>query len=239
MRMRGLVAVTSEKRGCLAMLFSWFGGGQQAMGNQSSVLRNSEAVNEETLPYRARDNFLSEAELTFYHALRFVIGERVVVCPKVRLIDIFFIVNRQDNYSYQGKISQKHIDFLLCDPRTLRPLCGLELDDSSHRRRDRQERDEFVNKVFATAGLPLLRIPVQTGYDRTELHEQITPHLPGAAEQPAKVSKASAPAAVPPTCPKCSVPMVVRTVRQGPHAGKQFYGCTNYPQCRQMLQISG
>jgi len=28
--------------------------------------------------------------------------------------------------------------------------------------------------------------------------------------------------------------MVVRTVKQGEHKGKQFYGCQNYPRCREM-----
>jgi len=38
-----------------------------------------------------------------------------------------------------------------------------------------------------------------------------------------------------PICPKCDIPMVVRTARHGAHRGEQFYGCENYPRC---LQIS-
>lgn len=33
------------------------------------------------------------------------------------------------------------------------------------------------------------------------------------------------------TCPKCQKDMVQRTVKQGPKAGKTFYGCTGYPAC--------
>lgn len=36
-----------------------------------------------------------------------------------------------------------------------------------------------------------------------------------------------------PQCPKCGVPMVLRTARRGDRAGSQFYGCPNYPHCRQ------
>lgn len=38
-----------------------------------------------------------------------------------------------------------------------------------------------------------------------------------------------------PTCPICNAAMVLRTARQGKNAGDQFYGCSNYPRCRQIL----
>jgi len=34
------------------------------------------------------------------------------------------------------------------------------------------------------------------------------------------------------TCPKCGAELVLRTAKQGPNAGKQFYGCRRYPSCR-------
>jgi restriction system protein len=33
-------------------------------------------------------------------------------------------------------------------------------------------------------------------------------------------------------CPKCGAELVVRTVRKGANAGKQFYGCSRFPACR-------
>ena len=33
-------------------------------------------------------------------------------------------------------------------------------------------------------------------------------------------------------CPKCGANLVLRTARRGERAGKQFYGCSNYPKCR-------
>jgi hypothetical protein len=40
------------------------------------------------------------------------------------------------------------------------------------------------------------------------------------------------------TCPKCGSPMVLRTARQGTNAGKQFRGCSAYPKCRTIQNIS-
>lgn len=34
-----------------------------------------------------------------------------------------------------------------------------------------------------------------------------------------------------PHCPSCSRPMARRTVRRGPRAGSEYWGCTNYPAC--------
>ena len=33
-------------------------------------------------------------------------------------------------------------------------------------------------------------------------------------------------------CPWCGGTLVLRTARQGPNAGNQFFGCSNYPKCR-------
>lgn len=35
-----------------------------------------------------------------------------------------------------------------------------------------------------------------------------------------------------PICPLCNRPMALRTARKGPHAGRQFWGCSGYPDCR-------
>lgn len=40
-----------------------------------------------------------------------------------------------------------------------------------------------------------------------------------------------------PKCPYCGSNLVIRTARNGPRAGKQFYGCSNYPKCRYLQNI--
>jgi len=48
---------------------------------------------------------------------------------------------------------------------------------------------------------------------------------------------ASAGESVAPACPSCGAPMVERVARRGTHAGERFYGCSNYPRCKHMMQI--
>lgn len=38
--------------------------------------------------------------------------------------------------------------------------------------------------------------------------------------------------AIPPTCPKCGAPMILRTASKGENKGNKFYGCSKFPQCR-------
>jgi predicted RNA-binding Zn-ribbon protein involved in translation (DUF1610 family) len=37
-------------------------------------------------------------------------------------------------------------------------------------------------------------------------------------------------------CPECNNPMVLRTAKKGKYAGNQFWGCSQYPQCKGIRQ---
>lgn len=39
-------------------------------------------------------------------------------------------------------------------------------------------------------------------------------------------------------CPKCGSAMVLRTARRGANAGKQFWGCSAYPSCKVVQQVT-
>lgn len=41
----------------------------------------------------------------------------------------------------------------------------------------------------------------------------------------------------PSTCPRCGGSLVRRRARQGPHAGSEFLGCSNFPRCRHTQSI--
>lgn len=123
------------------------------------------------LPYKKKDYILTKAERSFYEVLK--LSSRslgVELFTKVRLADLFYIPSNTSNrIAYLNKITSKHVDFVLCDTVNLRPLLAIELDDSSHNQQSRVKRDEFVEKVFKNAGLPLLRIPARNSYNLQEV----------------------------------------------------------------------
>jgi hypothetical protein len=217
-----MMTPAQEPKGCLAAILALFG---IHLGGPAKAT---------DLPYRQRDDFLSPAEFSFYRVLLAAVGNQAVVCPKVNLSDVFYVARPKENQAYRNKIDRKHIDFLVCDPATMKPRLGIELDDTSHGRRERQERDAFVEAVFAAAALPLLRVPAQRGYSPNDVRSQIATFLePASAIPPSPTSVA--PGSGPPICPKCGIPMVLRTASKGSQAGQQFFGCRNYPKCRETV----
>lgn len=190
-------------------------------------------VNEnEKLPYRVTDNFLTNTERSFYHSLKLCVGDKAVICPKVGLKDIFFIGKGvgKGYMKYFGKIAKKHVDFLLCDPNTMKPLCGIELDDISHTNKKNYERDLFVEKVYKDANFELIRISSKSGYTYTEIETALT----GVFNRSQEISVVQNNNETV-LCPKCSTPMVLRKATKGQNAGKEFYGCPNYPKCKEVI----
>jgi len=118
----------------------------------------------EDLPYRSK-YILSNNEYRFYTALKPLMDSKAyLICPKVGLKDIFDVTAKgRDRAKYWAHISQKHVDFLICDDK-LHPLFAIELDDKSHQKADAKERDAFKNALFASAKLPLYRIPSSASY---------------------------------------------------------------------------
>ena len=195
-------------------------------------------------PYKTRDDFLSPAEQSFYLTLRGCVSEWADVCPKVNLGDLFYATckNFGERQSYTNRINRKHIDFLICDKKTARPLLGIELDDKSHNLATRQERDHFVETVFKVANLPLERISVKNAYNPKELNVRLA-ELAGVQTQPiVKEAEIALPdyknMSNVQTCPKCSSEMALRTAKSGANQGQQFWGCTNFPKCRTTLPFS-
>jgi hypothetical protein len=191
-------------------------------------------------PFRLRDDFLSPAELSFYQVLRSVTGAQVNACAKVSLGDLFFAEtgDPRKNRSAANGIDRKHVDFLLCEAATMRPMLGIELDDRSHDRPERRARDELVDGVFAAAGLPLLRVPARQAYAPAELVALIQPFFGAPTPDVATPHNVEAPSAdAEPTCPKCGAKMALRTAKSGANAGGQFWGCTNFPRCRTSVPV--
>jgi len=184
-----------------------------------------------TLPYRLRQEFLSTAEAAFYRVLEEMVKDRLYVCPKVSLQDLFFVTRPNENVHYFNKIYRKVVDFLLLRRDTLKPTLAIELDypkQAGHR-----QSDAFLNELFATANLPLVHVTVQETYDIAVLAAQFGEAMKKAKEDNPLNRRAD----FSPTCPRCGIVMVLRMYRTGPKAGQQYYGCLNYPACQETLPV--
>lgn len=230
------MSTSSSNPGCFAAIINLF----------QVVKYPPDSDDDENLPYRVRDDFLSPAEHSFYLVLKQMMGNYLTICPKVSLADIFFVIRPNENMSAYNRINRKHVDFLICEPKSLRPKFAIELDDESHERPDRMERDQFVDCVFETAGLPLIRIPVRNTYNTAQLgllFKRALQNIDRIASDEQKKdeivgSEKSSSQSQPPYCPKCGIQMVLRTVKRGDWVGQKFYGCPNFPRCRQIIAVT-
>jgi len=199
------------------------------------VETEQEIENDEFIPYKKRDEFLSESENVFFLAMKNAIPSDIIICPKVGLSDLFFCSASDKKIKNKGfnRIRSKNVDFVLCkNNKQLSPICAIELDDLSHSWETRQKRDVFVNGLFKTAKLPLIRLENKNSYTVEEINEAIATVPEITNSKVIKMVNESGR-----LCPKCNAPMVKRTIKKGNNKGKTFYGCQNYPSCMEVVNL--
>lgn len=120
--------------------------------------------------------FLTEREKQFYPFLKEVADKYGwSISMKPRLGDL--VTGADNQFTRQGKVErskvqQKHVDFALFDPETQEVKLIIELDDTTHDRQDRVNRDVFVDNVLKGTGYKILHV-----YDANDLEERIIEEL--------------------------------------------------------------
>lgn len=130
----------------------------------------------EELPYVMKDSLLTPAERSFYGVLTLAVESRYEIHSKVRVADVLEPSQSGDRSSWQkafNKISAKHFDFVLCNPDSLSVEAVVELNDSSHKRSKRAQRDEFLKSICKSAGLHLLFFGAKSSYSVTDLRDAL------------------------------------------------------------------
>lgn len=113
----------------------------------------------ETAQFGRKGSILTQPEGRLYRSLLSAAGSDYAVMAKVRLWDFIWLVNEPpERKQHLSRLSCRHVDFLLCEPQTLKPLMGIELDDNTHKRPEAIEADRYKDELFFAAGLPLLRL---------------------------------------------------------------------------------
>lgn len=207
------------------------------------------------LPYEPKARLLSNAELSFFHTLKGTLSDNVTLFSKVRIADIVSIKKGLDSktrMSYLGRIAQKHVDFVITENKTSKIIAAIELDDSTHGNKSVQKRDQFVDSVFETVDVSLVRFKAKKGYQLEEIISQLE-HLNITKKSLSTVDNITTESAnlnsspnerevtaVDPSqedkdCPKCGQILVLR--KSSNEKRGDFYGCSGYPKCRYIRNI--
>lgn len=120
------------------------------------TFEEEEEEKEVYLPYKKKSFLLTKAEYNFDKILRKVVQDNYYIGRQVPLSSIVEVTSSYK--PYRSKIDKKTLDFVLFNKAGYTPHLVIELDDSSHLRIDRIERDRFVESVLRKAGIKLVRI---------------------------------------------------------------------------------
>ncbi|MDQ7012557.1 MAG: DUF2726 domain-containing protein [Planctomycetota bacterium] len=176
-----------------------FPGFRRAVGRVlAEMLQGADATDQGTdakgasaATYRPMPALLSPAERAFFPHVEAVlpsVAKHLGLAPlrafaKVRLADLVepdCPRGKGTPYmSWFGKISQKHVDVVLVDTATFRPVCVIELDDRSHQSARARDRDATKDAALASALIPVVRIAAAVRYDDRALARSIADALGG------------------------------------------------------------
>ncbi len=129
------------------------------------------------LPYEQNGKLFSPAERSFLGVLEQIVGAEYRILGKIRLADIIRTrrgLSNSARTSAFNRICSRHVDFVLCDPRTFEIAGVIELDDSSHEKELRRVSDQFMDKALSAAGVPFVRFKAQRAYVPAEIREKVS-----------------------------------------------------------------
>ena len=148
---------------------------QQPENIESISEENKNVIDYKTY-YKSKTYITTKKEGLFYNVLLDIAKE--LNYTLFAQVPLYAIVGMQDNLDYSthtkyfNKISSKSIDFILVDEKCRILLC-IELDDNTHYKKHRIERDQFINKLFKDLDIGLLRYPVYPTYYKDTLKKRI------------------------------------------------------------------
>lgn len=110
--------------------------------------------------FTAQPYLLTQIEQQFQSVLNEILDPRLYkVHNQVSLMALV----KPSAFNRIGATASKRLDYVITDHES-KILAAIELDDFSHRRKDRQKRDQFLNEAMSGAH-PLIRIKASKRYD--------------------------------------------------------------------------
>lgn len=102
--------------------------------------------------YERKGVMITRPEYNFLMSLREINPDRYEVVPQVALLNV---IEKKTNTAYRSELFRV-CDYCFVDKETFEPLLLVELNDRSHLRADRQQRDAKVAAICAAAKIPLV-----------------------------------------------------------------------------------
>ena len=124
--------------------------------------------------YRKKRAMLTAPERGLYGLLRdFLSPAHFDILPQTALINV---IDKLTQTGYRNELF-RIADFCIADVKPSEPLLLIELNDATHHRADRQERDRRVQEICTRAGMPLISFTLQEAADEAHVKRTLKKHL--------------------------------------------------------------
>ncbi len=122
--------------------------------------------------YAPKQALMTRAEQNFYNAIISTIPQGFHVYPQVNLATF---IRRTDGAHYQNEL-YRNVDFLITNEFYV-PRIVIEINDSTHMDRKRQERDKKVHDILEEAGIPIFTLWTSYGINQNYIARKIEEFL--------------------------------------------------------------
>ena len=122
--------------------------------------------------YKIKQKYLTSVEQEFYNAIKSIVSNNYILFPQVPLSQI---IVKDSNSKYQNEL-YRVIDFCIFD-NNYHPLLCIEINDKSHKQKNRYIRDKKVQNILTNAGLPLITLWTEYGVNIEYIKTRIKEHI--------------------------------------------------------------
>lgn len=167
--------------------------------------------------YQRRRAVFDEFTREFLRILDEVVGEKYRILVHVPLRDFVRVEIPQP----AGMLMRRSVNFLICDAKYMSVTCGIQLQGNSS---SEQKETDFLETVFRQIERPLVVFPMVSSYSTMEVSEKLQDVIPVRSQLKR-------------SCPKCGTEMFMRKAVKGKNAGRMFWVCKNFPDCKGIHRI--
>lgn len=122
--------------------------------------------------YAIKENYLSYTEQQFFNVIKKIVNDKYLVFPQIPLSQIII---KNSESRYQNEL-YRIIDFCIFD-KNYHPLLCIEINDETHRQKDRYIRDKKVENLLNIVGLPLITLWTDFGIKPEYIERRIKQHI--------------------------------------------------------------
>ena len=162
----------------IGMVYIFKGIGKIKQAEDSN--ENNSQIKKSQYRYYAKSYIMTSRENECFKILNEIFSSKWFVVPQVHLSALLdYRVKGQNWNAAFRNINGKSVDFVLIGKESYKVICAIELDDSTHSKPDRMERDVEIERMFKEARIPLARISKFESMTKPEIAKVVTDAING------------------------------------------------------------